>query len=343
MTRNSFSATLARAGVCVFFSAFAATAAAQQATSPTLGRDEIAVLVRAELAIAKVRDSVNALLALPRNKTREAQPELQKHLLAQRAEVLKQNGLTAEEYRRRSFIVNTDDSARRIFDSVTVAMTGAALPGVAIVAANAGRGGAPANAPTMAPAMPGPGGVHIGHVANAWADAPMGAGLLPTAISEARIAATHASLAARQPTNLEYMKTHAGHVINAVDPTVVAAGPGLGYGVKKAATLMVTHIELAGAATGASTNVVTHTKHIATAARNTISRADQVVALAQRVQRATSAAEAAPLVAQMATLAGQLMAGADANGDGRISWEAGEGGLQQADDHLQLILKGETN
>ncbi len=343
MIRNSFSATLARVSVCAFLCVFAATAAAQQATSPALGREELAVLARTELAIAKVRDSVNALLALPRNKTREAQPELQALLLAQRAEVLKQNGLTADEYRRRSFIVNTDDSARKIFDSVTVAMTGAALPGVAIVAANAGRGGAAANATTMAPAMPGPGGVHIGHVANAWADAPMGAGLLPTAMSEARIAATHASLAARQPTNLEYMKTHAGHVINAVDPTVVAAGPGLGYGVKKAATLMVTHIELAGAATGASTNVVTHAKHIAMAARNTISRADQVVALAQRVQRATSAAEAAPLVAQMATLAGQLMAGADANGDGRITWEAGEGGLQQADDHLQLMLKGETN
>lgn len=342
MIRNSLGAVFARVTACALLGVFAAPAAAQQATSQALGRDEIVVLARAELAIAKVRDSVNALLALPRNKTREAQPELQKHLLAQRAEVLKQNGLTAEEYRRRSFVITTDDAARKIFDSVMVAMTGAALPGVAIVAANAGRGGAP-NAPTMAPAMPGPGGVHIGHVANAWADAPMGAGLLPTAISEARIAATHASLAARQPTNLEYMKTHAGHVINAVDPAVVAAGPGLGFGVKKAATLMVTHIELAATATGASTNVVTHAKHIAAAARNTISRADQVVALAQKVQRATSAAEAAPLVAQMATLAGQLMAGADANGDGRITWDAGEGGLQQADDHLQLMLKGETN
>ncbi|MDQ8165568.1 MAG: hypothetical protein P3A28_07420 [Gemmatimonadota bacterium] len=334
---------LARVSVCAFLSVFAATAVAQQATSPTLGRDEIAVLARAELAIAKVRDSVNALLALPRNKTREAQPELQKHLLAQRAEVLKQNGLTAEEYRRRSFIVNTEDSARKIFDSVMVAMTGAALPGVAIVAANAGRGGAAANAPVMTPLIPGLAGVHIGHVANGWGDAPMGAGLLPTAISEARIAATHASLAARQPTNLDYMKTHAGHVVHAVDPTVAPSGPGLGYGVKKAATLMVTHIELAAAATGASTNIVTHAKHIATAARNTISRADQISALAQRVQRATTAAEAAPLVAQMATLAGQLMAGADANGDGRITWDAGEGGLQQADDHLQLMVKGETN
>ena len=31
------------------------------------------------------------------------------------------------------------------------------------------------------------------------------------------------------------IQTHAGHVINAIDPTIVAQGPGLGYGVKKAA------------------------------------------------------------------------------------------------------------
>ncbi len=60
---------------------------------------------------------------------------------------------------------------------------------------------------------------------NAWGDTPMGAGLLPTAIAAARIAATHAGLAARQPTNLEYMKTHAGHVLNAIDPTLSKDSP----------------------------------------------------------------------------------------------------------------------
>ena len=316
--------------------ATAATAAAQQSTAPALGRDEIAALARAEVAIAKARDSVNSLLAMPRNKTTAAQPELRDKLLAQRAEALQRYGLTDAEYLRRSYVISTDDNARKLFDSVVVAVTGAAIPGVAIVTtAGAVRGG-------MAPVPPGPVGAHIGHVANAWPDTPMRAGFLPTATSEARVAAMHAGLAARQPTNLEYMKTHAGHVIHAIDPTIVTTGPGLGYGLKKAADLVAAHIELAAGTPGASPNVAIHAKHIATTARNTVARADRIVALAQKIQQATSAAEAARFVGQMASLAEQLMGGVDANADGRITWEAGEGGLQQADDHVQLMLMGEA-
>ena len=40
-------------------------------------------------------------------------------------------------------------------------------------------------------------------------------------------------------------------------------------------------------------------------------------------------------------LAEQLYAGVDANEDGRVGWQAGEGGLQQAEMHMQLMLKGE--
>ena len=76
-------------------------------------------------------------------------------------------------------------------------------------------------------------------------------------------------------------------------------------------------------------------------ARNTVDRSDQLLALAQKVQAATTAAEAAAIVSQMASLADQLIAGFDANADGRITWEHGEGGLQQCDEHLKLMLAGE--
>ena len=33
------------------------------------------------------------------------------------------------------------------------------------------------------------------------------------------------------------------------------------------------------------------------------------------------------------------MAGTDANSDGRITWEMGEGGLQHADDHIRMMLR----
>jgi hypothetical protein len=51
--------------------------------------------------------------------------------------------------------------------------------------------------------------------------------------------------------------------------------------------------------------------------------------------------EAARLVDQLNKLAGQMMTGVDANNDGRVGWQEGEGGLQQATTHMQLMMKGE--
>jgi hypothetical protein len=87
--------------------------------------------------------------------------------------------------------------------------------------------------------------------------------------------------------------------------------------------------------------VITHANHVATAARSAVDRADQIIALAQKVQASTSAAEAAALISQMVPLSDQLIKGVDANADGKITWEKGEGGLQQAQEHVTLMLAGE--
>jgi hypothetical protein len=188
----------------------------------------------------------------------------------------------------------------------------------------------------------GPVGTHLGHVMNAFADTPKGMGLLPAAMEEARIASVHAGLAARDPENLAAMKLHAGHVINAIDPSVVTSGPGLGYGVKRAALGVATHIDLAAKVPGASANVVTHANHVGTSARNTVQRADAIVALAQRIQAATSASEAAALVSQLVSLTNEVVVGKDADADGKVTWKEGEGGLQQCDEHVKLLLAGAT-
>ena len=182
---------------------------------------------------------------------------------------------------------------------------------------------------------------HVGHVADGWRDTPEGQGLLPTAIAEAKIAAQHAALAAKDPSNLDAMKRHTGHVLNAVDPEEMANGPGLGYGVKKGAAGVARHIELAAKSDGASGGVTTHANHIATSAQNTVKRADEIVMLAKKIQMAESASAASSLVTQLNTLAEQLIIGEDANGDGRTGWQEGEGGLQQAEQHLMLLKKGE--
>ena len=182
---------------------------------------------------------------------------------------------------------------------------------------------------------------HIGHVADAWRDTPEGQGLLSAAIAEAKIAAQHAALAAKDPSDLDAMKRHTGHVLNAVDPEAMANGPGLGYGVKQGATGAAMHIELAAKSDGASGGVTTHATHIATSARNTVQRAEEIVMLGKKIQMADSASAASSLVSELNMLAEQLITGKDADGDGRIGWQEGEGGLQQAEQHLMLLKKGE--
>jgi hypothetical protein len=277
------------------------------------------------VAITAARDSNNVQLAKSGNKTEQAQHQLKNQLRAQIDEILRHVGLSDVEFQRRSFVVSSDTASRRIFDSVVVAVTGAPLPGYAARAA-------------VVPVPPGPAGVHIGHVVNSFSETPTLQGLLPAAMAEARIAVTHATLAGRQPTNLEYMKTHAGHVIHALDPSVIKMGPGLGYGVTKGAAGAATHIDLAAAAPGASPVVVMHAKHIAPAARSVVERSGAALAIAQKVMAATTAAEAAALVSQLTSAVQQLIDGVDLNGDGRVTWDAGEGGLQQADEHVKLML-----
>jgi hypothetical protein len=86
--------------------------------------------------------------------------------------------------------------------------------------------------------------------------------------------------------------------------------------------------------------VVTHSVHIATAARAAVARADKILELAKQVREATDAAAAAALMNQIVSLTEQLIAGADANSDGRIGWQDPEGGLQQAEEHVRLMLGG---
>jgi hypothetical protein len=187
----------------------------------------------------------------------------------------------------------------------------------------------------------GAGHAHIGHVADAFANTPGGRGLLATAVAEAEVAVQHAELAASNATDVDVMKRHAGHVLHALDPSVVASGPGAGYGVKQAASGVARHIELAAGTEGASAALGTHATHIATAARSAESSADAAIGVARQLQAAASAAEAAPLATRLVELAGTVLSGRDADGDGRIGWQAGEGGLAQATQHVSLLKTAE--
>lgn len=312
-----------------------AQSAPPPATSSTkLSAADIRKLAETQVAISIAHDSLDAQLAAPRNKNVQAQQAQKEKLLDQLADILKKHGYSDASFQTQRFLVSSDLEMRKQFDTYVAQLTGQPLPGIAAVPA-----AAPPQPVIAIPA--GAAGVHIGHVAVKFFTTPDSAGLLAVAFLEARIAIQHAGFAARPNTALTAMQMHAGHIINALDPTIVVAGPGKGFGLKKAALGMSTHIELAAKSDGASANIKMHATHIATAARSTAARADQIIVLAQQVQKATDQAEAAKLIGQIQSLCSELVAGLDVNADGKISWDKDEGGLQQAQDHLNLLLAGE--
>lgn len=182
---------------------------------------------------------------------------------------------------------------------------------------------------------------HIGHVMTSWKDTPGMQGFLPVAIADAKVAATHAGYMQKSPDNLDSIKLHTGHVLHALDPSTEAKGPGSGYGVKRAAAGASQHIQLAAKTEGASKGVQTHTGHVTASLANVTQWTDAAIATAQKIRAATTAAEAAPLVAELIQQTNNISSGVDANKDGSIGWQTGEGGLAQANQHMMLMMKGE--
>lgn len=223
----------------------------------------------------------------------------------------------------------------RVPFQLTVACLAAALavarPGAAQETATA-TDSADASSPAL---------THIRHVGETFRGTPDEKGLLPTAVAEADIALRHATLAGRDPTDLEAIQTHTKHVLNALDPSKEPKGPGLGYGVIRAAELTAHYVELAAASDGASDGIKTHSVHIATASRNAVKNAEAAVEIAEKIGKAEDAAEASDLLAQLTSRVDAVVNGSDVNGDGRIGWGDDEGGLAQATQHLGLLMRGE--
>jgi len=170
-----------------------------------------------------------------------------------------------------------------------------------------------------------PAHLHLGHVMTNWRDTPANVGFLIAAISDGRVAAVHADLAAKSADDLEAMKLHAGHVLNALDSSVEPKGPGSGYGVRKAATGALQHLEFAVQAEGVTANIKTHAAQVSASLNNVLQWTDQAVNLAQKIRTATTTAQAAVMVNDLTALTKNIS----------------ERGLQQAKTEMDLIMKGE--
>ncbi|MCY4398525.1 MAG: hypothetical protein OXE96_04150 [Gemmatimonadetes bacterium] len=181
---------------------------------------------------------------------------------------------------------------------------------------------------------------HIGHVGDMFNGTPDNMGLLAAAQAEAEVAAQHAGLAAGSE-DLAGIQRHITHVLHAIDPSTSERGPGKGYGLARAAGGCAQHIGMAGGSDDASDAVKAHSNHVGTACQNVATWAESVAEKAAAVASATDMAAAKALAEEIAAMTQAILSGTDADGNGRVSWGEGEGGLEQAATHLRLMKEAE--
>ena len=183
--------------------------------------------------------------------------------------------------------------------------------------------------------------LHMDHVLKSWTDTPDQKGLLTTAQAEADIALQHMGFALSKPGDLANIKLHMTHVIHTLDPNVIAQGPGLGYGIKKATAGVAAHIGFASGAGDASENVKLHAVHVSASANNVVLWVDEAVTMAQDVAGQSDASAALAEAKKVQVLLDHIVNGFDENKDGTVSWQEGEGGIAQAVQHMGFMVKGE--
>jgi hypothetical protein len=169
-----------------------------------------------------------------------------------------------------------------------------------------------------------PAHLHLGHVMTNWRDTPSNVGFLIAAISDAKVAAVHADLVAKSSNNFDDIKLHATHVLNALDSSIEAKGPGSGYGVKKAASNALQHLDMAVGAEGVTPNIKEHAVRVSASLKNTLQFTDEAIGAALKARVADSVSDAAPFAKELNELTKNI---ADS--------------LQQAKAEMDLMMKGE--
>lgn len=203
-----------------------------------------------------------------------------------------------------------------------------------------------------------PAHAHIGHVMTSWKDTPEMKGFLPTAIADAQVALEQVERADLEGRINDFV-LYGGYVLNALDPGPETQAllktayarlpttylkievPGSGYGIKRAVAGALQHVQLAAKSEGASDNVKTHAAHVTASLENVAKWTDEAIATTRKLLQAKAVGDGQTLVDELTYLTEQIATGVDANNDGQVGWQTGEGGLRQAQTHMRLMMKGE--
>ena len=172
--------------------------------------------------------------------------------------------------------------------------------------------------------------VHIGHTLKGWVTTPNKAGLLATAQQEAKITLAQ-SLKAKSSPSLIQKKKNMANALHALDPKIQPKGLGKGFGLTRAITESIAHIQFAANSDDASVNVKKSVPPMVKKAQQIASSSNQLSIFGQAAINSTSVSEFNALNDEFLTLANQI------NGIGNTNSYS----LQQFDNDIQAMIARE--
>ena len=98
------------------------------------------------------------------------------------------------------------------------------------------------------------------------------------------------------------------------------------------------HGSVAGLLPARSTQIERLAPHVSTSAKNVVNWSKAILAESDKVLAAETAEAAAEPTKRIAELTQHILEGTDADEDGKIGWQAGEGGIAQAKAHLGFLM-----
>ena len=196
--------------------------------------------------------------------------------------------------------------------------------------------------------------VHLDHIEKSWHETPGKVSLISALADEAQLAAGHAGYAVTDLEDLDNIKLHISHVAtvvgadsssNSYSVAVLYAakmaeenpGPSRGFGVARAAMAIADHMSYARDSSDATDSVKLHSEHVITSANNIVEWSNRIIKMSDQVVAGASPIVMAYYAEKIVIRLQWILTGHDADGDGKISWAEGEGGLAQINQHLSFV------
>ena len=137
------------------------------------------------------------------------------------------------------------------------------------------------------------------------------------------------------------LRSRTSDLLHVIDPSLEAEGPGTGTGLLYAVAAINANLTIASEMEGASANLKTQAQRAITASDNVIEWSQQVLDAAKLAQMVPSIVEARASLMSISRTLNNIIYGHDADKDGKIGWQLGEGGLPQVRKYVEYHAQGE--